>query len=149
MSISLYGAINPTSLIVPGLYVQIVPPQLVLLNGVATNLIGCVGSATWGPVNNPTPFGTMAQYAAAFGSIIARTYDMGTFAALAVLQGANNFVGVRVTDGTDTAATIALSATDAIKAVTVGGTAHVGDILTLTITPQGGTATPLVFTSPA
>lgn len=151
MTISAYGAINPTSLIVPGLYVQIVPPQLVLLNGVPTNMVGLVGSASWGPVNSPTPFGTMAQYAAQFGPVIARTFDMGTAAALAVLQGAQNFVGVRVTDGTDVAATIALTATDAIKSVTVGGTAHVGDVLTLTITPAtgGAVATPLAFTSPS
>ena len=151
MSISPYGSINPTSLIVPGLYVQIVPPQLALLNGVPTNLIGVVGSASWGPVNAPTTFGNMSQYAAQFGPVIARTFDMGTACALAVLQGAQNFVGVRVTDGTDVAATIAVpgAAVDAVKQVTVGGTAHVGDVLTLTITPNAGVATPLAFTSPA
>lgn len=150
MSISPYGSVNPTSLIVPGLYVQIVPPQLTLLNGVPTNLIGMVGTASWGPVNSPASFGTMSQYAAQFGPVVARTFDMGTAASLAVLQGAQNFVGVRVTDGTDVAATIAVpgAAVDAIKSVTVGGTAHVGDVLTLTITPNGGSAVPLVFTSP-
>lgn len=151
MTISAYGAINPTALIVPGLYVQIVPPQLVLLNGVPTNVIGAVGSASWGPVNQPVTYGTMAQYASLFGPVINRTYDLGTFSALAVLQGAQNFVGVRVTDGTDTTATISISATDAIKSVTVAGTPHAGDVLTLTITPTtgGATATPIVYTVPA
>jgi hypothetical protein len=149
MSISAFGAINPTALIVPGLYVQIVPPQLLLLNGVPTNVVGLVGSASWGPVNSPTGFGTMAQYAATFGPVIARTFDMGTAAALAVLQGAQAFVGVRVTDGTDAAALNAVSASDSVKSVTVGGVAHVGDVLTLNITPNGGSLVALAFTTPA
>jgi hypothetical protein len=149
MSISAFGAINPTALIVPGLYVQIVSPQLLVLNGVPTNVVGLVGSASWGPVNTATLFGTMAQYAASFGPVMARTFDMGTAAALAVLQGAQSFIGVRVTDGTDTASSVQVSATDSIKPVTVAGVAHVGDVLTLTVTPQGGSAVNLVFTSPA
>jgi hypothetical protein len=37
-----------------------------------------------------------------------RKYDLLTQVALAVLQGANAFVGVRVTDGTDVAASAAI-----------------------------------------
>ena len=99
------GSLNTTALVVPDLYVQIVPPQNLLLNGVPTNIIGVVGTASWGPKNVPTIVGSMAQYAANFGPIRARKYDMGTHVATAVQQGANNFRCVRVTDGTDTAAT--------------------------------------------
>jgi hypothetical protein len=98
------GSINTTALIVPDVYVQIVPPQVTLLNGLPTNILGVVGTATWGPVNAPTIVGSMADYARLFGAIQARKYDMGTAVAAAVLQGASNFRCVRVTDGTDVAA---------------------------------------------
>lgn len=98
------GQINTTALIVPDLYVQIVPPQVALLNGVPTNVLGIVGTASWGPVNSPAVFGSMADYSRIFGQIQNRKYDMGTIVATAVLQGASNFRGVRVTDGTDVAA---------------------------------------------
>jgi len=99
------GQINTTALVVPDLYVQIVPPAVSQLNGVPSNVLGIVGTAQWGPVGAPVVFGSMAQYWQNFGNIQNRKYDMGTAAAAAVLQGANNFRGVRVTDGTDTSAT--------------------------------------------
>lgn len=105
------GSINTTALIVPNLYVQIVPPSVTLLNGLPTNILGVVGTATWGPVNSPVVIGSMADYSLQFGAIQARTYDMGTAVAAAVLQGANNFRCVRVTDGTDVAATIVVQST--------------------------------------
>jgi hypothetical protein len=103
------GAINTTALIVPDLYVQIVPPAVSQLNGVPTNVLGIVGTASWGPVNAPVVLGSSAAYAQQFGAIQNRKYDLGTAVAIAVLQGANNIVAVRVTDGTDTAASGALS----------------------------------------
>src|SRR5277367_4626976 len=104
MPIVQQGSINTTALVVPDLYVQIVPPQNLVLNGVPTNVIGIVGTAPWGPVDETTIVGTMADYAQQFGSIAPRTYDMGTQVATAVQQGAQNFRCVRVTDGTDAAA---------------------------------------------
>jgi hypothetical protein len=104
MPIVQQGALNTTALIVPDLYVQIVAPQNLVLNGVPTDLVGVVGSASWGPVGQPTSVGSMAEYAANFGPLIARKYDMGTQIATAVQQGAANFCCVRATDGTDTAA---------------------------------------------
>ena len=98
------GAINTTALIVPDLYVQVVPPQNLILNGVPTNIIGVVGTASWGPTGQPVIISTMADYSATFGPLIARAYDMGTHVATAVQQGAQDFRCVRVTDGTDTAA---------------------------------------------
>lgn len=102
------GALNTTALLVPDLYVQIISPQVSQLNGVPTNGLGVVGTAQWGPVNSPTTIGSMAQYAQTFGAIQARKYDMGTAVAAAVLQGAQNFRCVRVTDGTDVAASVAV-----------------------------------------
>lgn len=105
------GSINTTALIVPDLYVQIVPPAVQLLNGVPTNILGVVGTAQWGPVNSPVVLGSMADYALQFGAIQNRKYDMGTIVATAVLQGAANFRGVRVTDGTDAAASVIILST--------------------------------------
>src|SRR5260363_107879 len=104
MPISQQGAINKTAQIVPDVYVQIVAPRVLLLNGVPTNILGMVGTAQWGPVNAPVTIGSMADYARRFGSILPRLHDLGTAVAAATLQGANNFRCVRVTYGTDTAA---------------------------------------------
>ncbi len=104
MPIVQQGSINTTALVVPDLYVQIVPPQNLVLNGVPTNVTGIVGTASWGPVGQPVIVATMGDYARAFGPIVARKYDMGTQVGTAVQQGAANFRCVRATDGTDTAA---------------------------------------------
>lgn len=101
------GQINTTALVVPDLYVQILPPAVAALNGVPTNILGIVGTAQWGPVNSPTTVGGMGQFAQTFGALQSRKYDLGTAVAAAVLQGANNFRCVRVTDGTDVAASAA------------------------------------------
>jgi len=98
---------------VPDLYVQIVPPQNLVLNGVPTNVVGVVGTATWGPVDEPAIVGTMADYAQQFGSIVPRKCDMGTHVATAVQQGATNFRCVRVTDGTDAAASVVVPGSNA------------------------------------
>lgn len=109
MGVFQQGSINTTALIVPDLYVQIVSPQVTTLNGVPTDILGIVGTASWGAVNSPVTCGGMSDYANNFGPIMSRKFDMGTAAAAAVLQGANNFRFVRVTDGTDTAATATIT----------------------------------------
>ena len=48
MPIVQQGSINTTALVVPDLYVQIVPPQNLVLNGVPTNVVGVVGTASLG-----------------------------------------------------------------------------------------------------
>ena len=102
------GNLNTTALVVPDLYVQIVPPQNLVLNGVPTNTIGIVGTASWGPVGQPSIIATMADYARTHGPLQGRKYDMGTQVATAVQQGAGDFRCVRVTDGTDQAASYAV-----------------------------------------
>jgi phage tail sheath protein FI len=111
MPIVQQGNINTTALVVPDLYVQIVPPQNLVLNGVPTDVLGVVGTASWGPVGQPVITATMADYAVTFGPVIARKHDMGTAVATAVQQGAANFRCVRATDGTDTAASMILPGT--------------------------------------
>src|SRR5438034_835866 len=99
MPISQAGSLNTTALLVPDIYVNIVPPPL-LLNGVPSSLVGVVGTAIWGPVNSPVVL-SPAQFPAQFGAMQNRKYDLGTIAYVCGLQGATALVGVRVTDGTD------------------------------------------------
>lgn len=109
MAIYQYGALNTTALTAPGLYVQIVPPQTVLLNGVQSNIGGVVGTASWGPVNAPAVFTGVTDGAQIFGPMNNRLYDIMSHVNVACLQGsAGEYVGIRVTDGTDTAATGAI-----------------------------------------
>ena len=111
MPIVQQGSINTTALIVPDLYVQIVPPQNLVINGVPTNVVGMVGSANWGPVGEPVIIANMSDYARSFGAVLARKYDLGTQVATAVQQGAADFRCVRVTDGTDSAAAFQIPTT--------------------------------------
>jgi len=142
MPIFQQGSLNTTALVVPDLYVQIVAPQNLVLNGVPTNVIGMVGTAAWGPVGTPVVVGTMADYAQYFGPVIARKYDMGTAVACAVQQGASAFLCVRVSDGTDVAASYAIgfSAGTFAAQLTARYTGSLGNSLTLTIgaAPQTG-----------
>lgn len=101
MPIVQQGSINTTALVVPDLYVQIVPPQNLILNGVPTNVLGIVGTSQWGPVGIATILGSAGDYARNFGAVQNRKYDAGTAVAIAVQQGASNFRVVRATDGTD------------------------------------------------
>ncbi|RFB80010.1 phage tail protein [Methylovirgula sp. 4M-Z18] len=131
MPISQLGQINISALNVPDAYVQIAPPQF-LFNGVSTNKGGFVGTAAWGPVNAPQPFANYSQYATVFGPTINRLYDMGGHVFLAAAQGgAGAFYGVRVTDGTDTAATATLGNTGVM--LTAKYTGSLGNNLTATI----------------
>jgi len=143
MPIVQQGSLNTTGLVVPDLYVQIVPPQNLVLNGVPTNLVGVVGTASWGPVNQPVIAATMADYAQNFGPIVARKYDMGTSVATAIQQGATAFRCVRVTDGTDVAASYAQGAVnDSFVAMfTALYTGSLGNNITLTLSPTAAAAT--------
>src|ERR1700751_3913357 len=104
------GQINLAALNVPDLIVQIIPPQL-LINGVPSNIIGLVGTAVWGPTNVPIIVGGYQGYTAQFGLPQPRKYDMGTALWNATQQGAQAFRCVRVTDGTDTAASVVIQTT--------------------------------------
>jgi hypothetical protein len=139
MPIVQQGSINTTALVVPDLYVQIVPPQNLLLNGVPTDIVGVVGSAGWGPVGQPVIVASMADYAFAFGPLVARKYDMGTHVATAVQQGAQNFRCVRVTDGTDTAAKLTLPSTAFTFTALYTGSFGNGIVLTLGTGSQAST----------
>jgi uncharacterized protein len=111
------GTVNLASLTNPGVYVDIIPPQPVVY-GTPTNIEGIVGVAQWGPVGSPIYFNTPAQCQAVYGVPVARTYDMPTYCWAGSQQGNQNtpsggvtFCGVRVTDGTDVAASVIILTT--------------------------------------
>lgn len=95
--------VNPNN---PDAYIFNVPPTSPVIGDVQTDLIGFSGTASWGPVGAPMPFSDAKTYAAIFGPPVARKYDMGTQVVAASLVGAKNHRGVRVTDGTDIAASV-------------------------------------------
>ena len=110
------GNINISAINVPGGYVQVLPPPPAL-QGAPTNILGIVGTATWGPKNSPVIIGDYNSFMAKFGPLTTGAYDLGTQLWLAMLQGANNFRIVRVTDGTDVAASISLMDTNGTPAI--------------------------------
>ena len=112
MAIFQQGALNTTALTNPDIYIVIVPPQL-LLNGVPTNILGIVGTASWGPVNSPAIGSGAPDASAQFGTAQVRKFDLVTAVTYAARQGASNFRMVRVTDGTDTAASVAITCSSA------------------------------------
>lgn len=139
MPISQAGQVNLAALSVPNVYTQIVPPSTQFLNGIPTNVLGIVGTASWGPVNSPTVVGTPAQAQAIFGPLQNRPFDLTTPVNVAAQQGANAFVLVRVTDGTDTAASVVAQAT--CLTLTSKYTGSFGNNIAVTVAPgsQAGT----------
>ncbi|MBB3258219.1 hypothetical protein F4827_003087 [Paraburkholderia bannensis] len=99
-----YGQLNTAGAMAPGAYVQIVKPPPVVA-GVATNGYGLVGVASWGPVNSPVVTGSPQANQANWGPVTNRLRDLATAIAIAFMLGQYNNIAVRVTDGTDTAAT--------------------------------------------
>lgn len=137
------GALNTNGLPVPGTYIQIVPPGTSLFTGVPTNIAGLVGTASWGPVNAPTIVGSYAQYAQQFGPIINRKYDMGTHIYAGYQQGGLMAVKcVRVTDGTDTAASVVVGSTAITYTSKYTGSFGNNCTITLGVGSSTTTATP-------
>lgn len=109
MAIIQAGSASPASTLVAGVYVAIVAPPT-LLQGAPTNVLGLIGVGSWGPVGLPVTFGDPSGAVASFGPVTARVNDLSTAATVASLQGANALRAVRVSDGTDAAASYALPA---------------------------------------
>lgn len=137
------GQLNTTALQAPDLYVIIQPPGVNYINGVPTDGLGLVGVGSWGPVNAPIRgIGNNAQAQQAIGNVTFRGHDLATAVAVGVQNNVQNFVLVRVTDGTDTAATAVFKDTAATPAIgltlTALYTGVVGNTISASIT--AGTA---------
>jgi hypothetical protein len=152
MTIIQTGNFNPSTLSADDLYIQIQNPPG-FIRGVPTDVIGLVGTADWGPVNQPVYMGNASAALTAFGPISAASltdkYDLATDLAIAFGQASSAATleawSVRVTDGTDVAASASVpgAATSTGETVVVGGTAHTGDVLNLTVTSSALTGSPI------
>ena len=120
MPIIPYGSANLAGQGIPNVIVQVIPPTP-QLNGVATDIIGFVGTASYGPVNSPVTVDYQSSVST-FGAMQTSKYDMGSQLYTANQQGAKNFICVRVTDGTDTSSSVGLI--DALEP------SHIGAFLT-------------------
>lgn len=129
------GSLNTAALQAPDLYIQIVPPKTRYINGVATDILGIVGVADWGPVGASTLIGSPGDASQKFGSQVVRKYDLCTAIAVSIQGGASNIRAVRVTDGTDTAATTTLKDTAASTGATLTAiyTGTLGNSLSATL----------------
>lgn len=145
---------NPASVAADGVYLAIQNPPG-FTTGVPTDVFGTVGSADWGPVNQPVQMGNAYDALQAWGPVSAAAltdpYDLATDLAICFGQASSEASmegwAVRVTDGTDAAAAISLGGVPASgETLTVAGTAHAGDVLTVVYTSSAITGSPLTVT---
>jgi len=113
------GLLATTALSVAGVWVAIIPPAISQLNGVPTNIVGVVGTASYGPVNVPVACSQYNDFSLAFGPAIARLNDLGTAITVMNQQGANAFYVVRTTDTTDVAASLKFGVVSTNQAMTL------------------------------
>lgn len=129
------GGLNTAALTAPDLYIQIQPPKTRYINGVATDILGVVGIADWGPVNSATLIGSPGDASQKFGTQNVRKYDLCTALSVSIQGGASNIRAIRVTDGTDTAATATLKDTAVATGATLTAfyTGTLGNTLSATL----------------
>jgi hypothetical protein len=105
----LSGQQNLAGLSVPGVYGDIILPTPFIV-GTPTNIEGLVGVGSWGPVGTLIPATATPDASLSIGPPTIRPYDIATHIEAATqVGGAIGFMCVRVTDGTDTAASAAIS----------------------------------------
>lgn len=103
-NVFLDGSVNLAGLSVPGVYGDIILPTPFIV-GTPTNIEGLVGVASWGPVDSLIPASQVADAALAMGPPVNRQYDiMSHIEAATQVGGEIGFLCIRVTDGTDSAA---------------------------------------------
>lgn len=133
---------NPSALTVPAVYLVVEPPQA-SITGAPASVFGKVGTCSWGPVNNAQLVGSLQAQNIIFGGISAASltdpFDMATSVWASFQQASSpqglTIQGVRVTDGTDVAASVTLNDNLAdTQTVTIGGTATPTDEVTLIFT---------------
>lgn len=135
------GSLNTAALTAPGEYLQIVAPTTRYINGVPTNILGLVGTASWGPVNSPVLIGSPQDQGMYLGNPNVRANDLSTAVSAALQLGQSNIRTVRVTDATDTAATVAVMDTAGTPAVGLTLTAFYTGTVGNTITASVATGT--------
>src|ERR1700761_8622023 len=104
-NVFLDGQQNLAALTVPGVYGDIILPTP-MIAGTPTNIEGLVGVGSWGPLNALIPVSKPADAAVYIGPPKIRDYDMSSYISAATqVGGAIGLYCVRISDGTDVAAT--------------------------------------------
>ncbi|MDE1179498.1 hypothetical protein [Paraburkholderia sp.] len=142
MTIYQQGALNTNALYAPGVYTQIAAPTTSYIQGVSSDMLGFVGVASWGPVNSVQPVGSASDALQYLGYQTVRKRDLATACAIALSLGATDLYTVRVTDGTDVAASIAIKDTAGTPVTGLTLTAFYSGTVgnTLTASVAAGTA---------
>ena len=109
---------TPAQYITDGAYVNQVPTPPPSPVGPNTGLIAIGGFANWGPTNSPNYYTSVASGISIYGNA---TYVPNSLilATMAASPECASFIGVRFTNGGDTAATIAMLGTDNNTLVTL------------------------------
>ncbi len=137
---------TPSNLSSDGLYIEIINPPT-YIKGVPTSVIGIVGTASWGPVNAPQLLGDPTSITGTFGGItkaaLTDPFDLCTDLTIAFAMSQSSATmqawAVRVTDGSDTAATVTLkdASTPSVE----------GAVVNAIYTGTAGNAIQVVFTT--
>lgn len=149
------GNINIAALQADDAYIQVVaPPNFV--TGVPTDVIGLVGTASYGPVGVPIHMGSGNDAVQNFGPMsavsVTDTHDLATDLFMAFGQSSSQATlegwATRITDGTDTpsATTIAVAATATPATATLTGTLTFADGLQLIATSTAIAGSPVTVT---
>ena len=101
--------------VLPGVYVSVKDEGLITVSPGAVNIIGIVGTAAWGPVNEGVLLGSWSDAVSAF-KIDQTNLTLLKALELAFANGATDVYAVRIDDGTANKASITLSA-----AITLNG----------------------------
>lgn len=149
------GSLSVPSLQADDAYIQVIAPPN-FITGVPVDVIGVVGTASWGPVGIPQHMGSGQDAVQNFGQMSAVSltdpHDLPTDLYLAFGQSQSQATlegwAVRVSDGTDVAASGSITVgTDATPATaTITGSLTVGDALQLIATSSGVVGSPVTVT---
>lgn len=145
--------IDPSAFTVPAVYLVVQPPQA-SITGAPASVIGRVGTTSWGPLNKATLVGDMQSQNILFGPIskasLTDIHDMATDTWASLQQagqlGLTN-QQVRVSDGTDTQASLVLNDNTAdTQTLVIGGTKTTDDVMNLVFTNSAITGSPVTVT---
>src|SRR5581483_3716512 len=158
--ISYAGLFNSSTLVAPGVYINVLPPKGSVIRPAVVGVLGLLGIASWGPVNVPTQIGGQNPLAL-FGAQQVRKYDLVTHAGIAqqiqsALNSGASLMLNRVTDGTDTAASAPIGLIGSTLTVAAGGTGYpasgsatLANGITITFTASGGVVNAITLVSGA
>jgi hypothetical protein len=112
------GSLN--NLTVDDVYIFQQSPQATASAGVPSNQGAIVGTASWGPIGIPTPFSNTSSLYSAFGRSLAGANNLVTEGYFACYS-SNNFLGIRVVDGSQQFSTVTLTNAASANAITISG----------------------------